>query len=296
MVRPVVISGDAVASGPGLVSSNVPITEPAYSSSATFAKDVVVYDPGTYLTYQSLVAGNVGHPLTDTSAWGPLKKVVNRMLMFDKVVNSQTVAPESISVVVKPGELVNTLGLLNVAGSSISVTQTDSGYNQTKSLVRHDVLSWYDWYYEEPIREGDVVFDGIPPYVNSSLSITVSNPGDQAAIGCCILGKARTIGQTAWDFTGGILSFSSSSTDTFGDVTMVRRDNSPVLNFEVYIPKGYESEAYRLLRKEYTDVEIMIIGAEDYSMTFAYGFLGQWNVPVSAGGEKTAHIEFKGLV
>jgi hypothetical protein len=295
LVRSVAISGDAVASGPGLVSSSVPITEPPYSSSATFAKDVVVYDPATYLTYLSLIAGNTGHALSDTSAWGPLNKAVNRMLMFDKVVNSQTVAPDSITVVVRPGELVNTLGLLNVAGSSVTVSQTESGYSQTKNLVRHDVLTWYDWYYEEPIREGDVIFDGIPPYANSVLSVSVSNPGDQAAIGRFHLGKARTIGQTAWDFTGGILSYSSSSTDTFGNVTMVKRDNSPVLNFEVYIPKGYESEAYRLLRKEYTDVEIMVIGAEDYSMTFAYGFLGQWNVTVSAAGEKAAHIEFKGL-
>jgi hypothetical protein len=291
-----VISGDAVASGPGLVSSSVPITETSYSGSATFAQGVVVYDPTTYLTYQSLIAGNTGHALADSSAWGPLKKMVNRWLMFDKVVNSQTVAPESITIVVKPGELVNTLGLLNVNGSSITVTQTDSGYSQTKSLVRHDVLSWYDWFYEEPIREGDVIFDGIPPYANSTISISVINPGDKAAIGCFILGKSRTIGQTAWDFTGGILSYSSSSTDTFGNVTMVKRDNSKVLNFEVYVPKGYESEAYRLLSKEYTDVEIMVIGAEDYSMTFSYGFLGQWNVPVSSGGEKTAHIEFKGLV
>jgi hypothetical protein len=286
---------DVIAPGAGLVHSNVPIVEVQYSAATTYAKDVVVYDPVTYLTYQSAVAGNVGHALTDTNSWTPLKKVVNRRMMFDKVVNSQTTAANEATVVIRPGELVNTLGLLNVNGSSVTVTQTDSGYSQTKSLVRHDVLSWYDWFYEEPIREGDVIFDGIPPYANSALSISVINPGDTAAIGCCILGKARTIGQTAWDFTGGILSYSTSSTDTFGNVTMVKRDNSKVLNFEVYVPKGYESEAYRLLSKEYTDVEIMVIGAEDYSMTFAYGFLGQWNVPVSAGGDKTAHIEFKGL-
>ena len=296
LIRPVAIAGNAVAAGPGLVSSSVPITEPAYSVGATFAKDVVVYDPATFLTYISLIAGNTGRALTDTAAWGPLKKVVNRWLMFDKTVNSQTSAPESITVQIKPAELVNTLGLLNVGGSSVTVAQADSGYSRTKSLVRHDVLSWYDWYYEEPIREGDVIFDGIPPYLGSNITITVSSPGGTAAVGCCILGKARTIGQTAWDFTGGILSYSSSSTDTFGNVSMVKRDNSKVLNFEVYIQRGYESEAYRLLSKEYTDVEIMIIGAEDYSMTYAYGFLGQWTVPVSAGGDKTAHIEFKGLV
>jgi hypothetical protein len=214
--------------------------------------------------------------------------------MFDKVVNSQTTAQDSITVVINPGDLVNTVGLLNVIGAQVTVSQTDSGYSRTKSLVRHDVLSWYDWFYEEPIREGDVVFDGIPPYINSSLTITVESPGAPVAIGCCILGKSRTIGKTAWDLTGGVLSYSSSSTDQFGNVTMVKRDNAKTLNFEVYIPAGFESEAYRLLRL-YTDVEMLCIGAEDYTMTYSYGFLGQWTVPVTNSG-KTAHIEWKGLV
>lgn len=294
LIRPVPVSGDAVAGGPGLVSSTAPITETPYANTATYAKDAVVYDPATYLMYQSLIAGNVGKALSDTTAWGALGRAINRWLMFDKAVNSQTTALEALTVVIKPGDLVNTLGLLNVSGASATVSQADSGYTQTKSLVRHDVLSWYDWFYEEPIREGDVIFDGIPPYINSNLTITVSSPGGTAGIGCCILGKSRIIGQTQWDLTGGVLSYSTSSTDTFGNVTLVKRDNAKTLNFEVRIPAGLESEVYRLLRL-YTDVELMVIGAEDYSMTYAYGFLGQWTIPVTNSG-KTAHIEFKGLV
>jgi hypothetical protein len=294
LIRPVPVTGDAGASGTGLVSSSVPITETAYSGSVTYALNAMVYDPATYLMYQSLIANNIGKALIDKTAWVPTNTSVNRWLMFDKVVNSQTSAPDSITVVIKPSDLVNTVGLLNVSGGSVTLSQADSGYSQTKSLARHDVLNWYDWYYEEPIREGDVIFDGIPPYINSNITITVQSPGSTAGIGLCILGKSRTIGQTAWDLTGGVLSYSTSNTDTFGNVTLVRRDNAKTLNFEVYIPAGFESEAYRLLRL-YTDVEMMVIGADDYSMTYAYGFLGQWTVPVT-NSAKTAHIEFKGLV
>lgn len=286
-------AADVIGSDTGLVYSNVPITEPSYSSTATYVKDALVYDANSRLVYQSLIDANTGKALTDTTAWTP-QLGTNRWRMFDKAVNSQTSAPDLLVVAVKPGQLVNTIGLLNVSGSSVTVSQTDSYYVQSKSLVRHDVLNWYDFFYEEPIREGDVMFDGVPPYVNSTLVITVANPGDTASIGCCVLGKSRTIGKTLWDLTGGILSYSSSTTDKFGNVTLVKRDNSKVLNFEVYIPSGFESEAYRLLR-EYTDVEIMIVGAEDYSMTYSYGYLGQWTVPVT-NSAKTAHIEFKGLV
>lgn len=293
LIRPVLVAGDAVSGGAGLVSSTVPITEPPYNSGTTYAKDAQVYDPGTFDVFQSLIDGNVGKVLTDTTAWTPRGKT-NRWKMFDKAVGSQTSAQGAITVVIKPSELVNTLSLLNVVGATVTVSQADSGYTRSKSLVRHDVNNWYDWFYEEPIREGDVFFDGVPPYLNSNLTITVESAGAPVAIGCCIIGKSRTLGKTQWDLTGGVLSYSSSTTDTFGYVTMVKRDNAKTLNFEVAIPAGFESEVYRLLRL-YTDVEMLCIGAEDYSMTYSYGFLGQWTVPVTNSG-KTAHIEWKGLV
>lgn len=265
----------------------------AYASGATYAKDNIVTDLPNHQLYQSLVAANTGNALTDKTKWLPLG-ASNRHKMFDKAVNSQTVAPDSIITTLTPGQLANTLTLMNLAGSQVTVSQSVSGYSRTKSLVQHNVLSWYDFYYQEPIREGDAVFDDIPPYAAASLTITVDNPGADAAIGCCFIGKSRTIGKTQWELSGGILSYSSSTTDTFGNVTMVKRENAKRMNFEVAIPMGFESEAYRLLR-QYTDVEIVVIGSAGHTMTFTYGFLGQWDVPVSIRG-KTAQIEVRGLI
>lgn len=258
----------------------------------TYALDAIVTDLPNHQLYQSLAASNTA-ALSDKTKWLPLG-ATNRWKMFDKAVNSQTSAPDSITIVMALGEVTNTLTLLNVASSEVVVSQSDSGYTSTKSLVRHDVLSWYDFYYEEPIRAGDVVFDDIPPYPLSTLTVTANNPGDNAAIGCCIGGKSRTIGKTQWGLTGGVLSYSTTNTDTFGNITMVKRDSSKRMNFDVYIPQGFESEAYRLL-KLYTDVEMVFIGSTDYSMTITYGYLGQWSVPVSNSG-KTAPIEVRGLV
>jgi hypothetical protein len=265
----------------------------AYSTATTYAKDDIVTDLANHDLYQSLIASNLNKPFTDKTSWLYLGKT-NRWKQFDKAVNSQTSAPDTITTTLTPGQLANTLTLLSVAGSQVTVTQTASGYSRTKSLVQHNVLSWYDWYYEEPIRTGDVVFDDIPPYTASSITVTVDNPGDTAAVGCCFIGKARTIGTTQWEVTGGILSYSTSTTDTFGNTTMVKRDNAKRMNFDVAISAGFENEAYRLLR-QYTDVEIVVIGTSEYSMTFTYGFLGQWEVPISIRG-KTANIEVRGLI
>lgn len=265
----------------------------AFVGGTSYAKDAIVTDLPNHQLYQSMIAANTSTDFTDKTKWLSLG-ATTRWKMFDKAVNSQTTAPNSVTTVISLNALVNTLGLLNLSGSDVTVAQSASGYTRTKSLVRHDVLNWYDWWYEEPVREGDAVFTDIPPYQASSLTITVNNPGDTAGIGCCILGKSRTIGQTAWDFTGGVLSYSTDTTDTFGNTTLVKRDNAKLLNFEVYITKGFESEVYRLL-KQYTDTEMMIIGAEDYSMSLSYGYLGQWSIPVT-NGNKTAHIEWRGLI
>jgi hypothetical protein len=265
----------------------------AYAGGSTYAKDDIVSDLVAHKLYRSVIAGNIGNVLTDPAKWTDLG-ATTRWKMFDKAVNSQTTAPDTISTVVTLGELANTLTLLNVDGATVTATQSVSGYTRTKSLVRHDVLNWYDFYYEEPIRSGDVVFDDIPPYAASSLTITVNNPGADAAIGCCFIGKSRTIGQTQWGLTGGILSYSTASTDTFGNTTLLKRANAKRLNFEVKIPDGFESEAFRLLTL-YTDVEMVVIGSSDYSMTISYGFLGQWSVPISNSG-KTAPIEWRGLI
>lgn len=242
--------------------------------------------------YESIVGSNLGAALTDKTKWLSLGRT-NRHKMFDKAVNSQTIAPEQLVVTVAPGEFANTLTLLNVEGASATVEQSDSGYSVTKSLVRHEVLSWYDFYYEEPIRSGDVVFDDIPPYLESSLTVTIDNPGSDAAIGGFFVGKSRTIGSTQWELDGGVLSYSTPSTDKFGNITMVKRPNAKRLNFPVRIPSGFESEAFRLLSL-YTDVEMVFIGWTEAAMTITYGYLGQWNVPLSKNG-KDAQIEVRGL-
>ncbi|MGZ8339149.1 MAG: hypothetical protein ACXW2U_05490 [Telluria sp.] len=265
-----------------------------YSGGTTYALGDKVSSIGAEVheLYESLVAGNVGNPLTDATKWLSLGRT-NRHKMFDKVVNSQTSAPEQIVVTVAPGEFANTLTLLNVDGASVTVEQSVSGYSLTKSLVRHDVLNWYDFYYEEPVRTGDVVFDSIPPYLTGNLTVTVSNPGSTAAIGGFFVGKSRTIGSTQWELDGGVLSYSSTNTDNFGNITMLKRPNAKRLNFPVRIPTGFESEAFRLLSL-YTDVEMVFIGWADCAMTLAYGYLGQWSVPVSNSG-KNAQIEVRGL-
>ncbi|ATQ74860.1 hypothetical protein CR152_10240 [Massilia violaceinigra] len=292
----------------GLQASNVghaPATSPTwwkplgtvyapYSTGTSYGLGDVVSSTSANVhdLYESQAAGNLGNALTDKAKW-LRKSATNRWNAFDKALNSRTVVPNSISFVIAPG-LVNTVTLLNVEGASATITQSGTGYTRTQNLVRHHVLNWYDFFYEIPIRIGDVVFDGVPPYAASSLTITIENTGLDAAISGCFVGKSRTIGTTQWGVTGGTLSYSTVDTDKFGNVTIFKRANAKRLNFEVRIPDGFEDEAHRLLT-EYTDVELIVIGSTKYSMTYAYGYIDQWEVPISNSGQN-APISFRGLI
>lgn len=263
-----------------------------YSSGVTYDLGDVVTDPASHQLYSSLIAGNTGQLLSNGTKWKSIG-ATNRWKAFDRIVNSQTVAPESITFTLTPPGVANTLMLLNLAGNAVSISQAASGYSKTKSLVRHEVTNWYDFLYQEPIRAGDAVFEAIPPYPGSPIMVTVSNPGAEAAVGLVLLGKSITIGTTQWELTAGVLSYSTSTTDGDGNIEMRKRPNARRMNLEVAIRQGFETEAYRILTT-YTDVEIGAIAATQYEMTYGYGFLGQWEVPISITGKK-APIEFRSL-
>lgn len=279
--------------GTGLVYCNVPIPEPVYGAGTTYASGAVVRDAATGETYESITGGNLGHALTDTANWLDLG-VTNRLVMLDRVVNSQTSNPDRIALVIVPGQFVSTITLLNVSGAQAVVEQPGTGYRKTISLVRHDVLSWYDFYFEEPVWQGDAFFEDIPPYSNGPIVVLIEAQGSTAALGMIDAGKSRTLGETQSELSVGVLSYSTTKTDTQGNVRMVRRPNARRMTCEVDIPVGFESEAFRLL-SEYTDVEMVFIASTEYTMTYTFGFLGQWDVPLSITG-KMASIEVRGLI
>ena len=283
-------AADSVGPGAGLVYSNVPITEPLWVA-GTYALGAKVRNAANFV-FESLAAGNTA-ALTDKTKWPPLG-ITNRLKMFDKAVNSQTTAPEALTVVVKAGQLANTLTLLNVAGSEVTVTQSDSGYSRPISLVSHNVLSWYDFWYQEPQWVGDITIGDVPPYINSLLTVHVKSPTNLAALGGFFMGRAKFIGKTQWGLKAGILSYSGEEEDDFGNVTLLPRDSAKKMNFEVSIPRGYEDEVYRFLRAA-DNVEMVAIASTNWSMTQSYGYLGQWEVPLGIEGEKMP-VEWRGLI
>lgn len=271
----------------------VGVVYPAYNAGVSYGIGDIVSDLTNHLLYISIAAGHTGSPLTDTSKW-TLQGATTRWKMFDGSYQTQSTEAESFSLVLTPGTLVNSLAVLNVEAASVTVAQSVSAYSRTISLVRHDVLNWYDWYYELPIRTGDAVFTDIPPYPASTLTVTVTNTGGTAKCGIMVIGKSRTLGLTEWEFSRSINDYSRAVEATSGTVELVQGAYSKRMVLDVWVEDGMESEVTRVL-EEYRAQALVFVGSSAYSMAIIYGFLGAWNVPVSIRG-RNASIEIKGLI
>ena len=271
------------------------VTYTAYNAGTTYAAADIVSSIGSniHLLYKSTTAGNLGNALTDTTKWTLLGST-NARAMFDDTYGSQTSNADSITFVVTPWVLINSLWFGNLDVASIRIQQSVSGFDTTINLNTHNVLNWYDWYYEPITRMEDLAsVGGIPPYPASTLTITMSNTGSIAKCGIFVMGVAKVLGLTQWEILAGILSYSGTTTDGFGNTKFLPRAKAKKLNLEVRITPGYEDEAFRIMTL-YTDVPLVLIGTTKYQMAQAYGSLGSWALPLTNKG-KNMTVEFKGL-
>ena len=265
---------------------------PAYDVGQAYVVDDYAQDNTNHLIYKKLTNGT-GDALTDATKW-ELIGATNKWAMFDQKYQSKSEQYTAIELVLTPATLVNSLALLNTTGASATVVQSVSGYSRTISLVSHEVLSWYDWYYELPIRTGEAIFDDIPPYPASTLTLTVDNTGGTASIGVLVIGKSKRLGATQWEASRTITDYSRAVEADDGTVSLVPGNYSKRLNVEVAIERGFESEATRIL-EEFRATPLVFVGSSLYSMTIIYGFLDGFKVPISNTG-RPASIEIKGLV
>ena len=266
-----------------------------YDKTVTYAlDDIVAYiSTNVHLLYKSTTASNTGNALSDTTKWTLLGST-NARAMFDDTYGSQTTNENSIVVVLAPGVLVNSLWFGNMDAASVRVQQSVSGFDETTMLNEHGVTNWYDWFYLPIVRKSDLAsIANIPPYPSSTLTVTISNVGSTAKCGIMVMGVGRVLGLTNWEILAGIVSYSGTTTDGFGNTKFLSRAKVKKLKMDVNITKGYHDEAFRIMT-ECTDKPLVVIGTTRWQMAQAYCSLGTWELCLSNKG-KPMSVEVKGL-
>lgn len=285
-----------------LTASNVPETDnPVWSATATYAIGLkVMLD---HRNYEALAAVPAGvkpgtEVVTDATPakWLDLG-ATNKWKMFDEIVGTLTTNPGSVSVTILPGEVVNSLALINVQGESVTVVITDpyEGVVDTRnySLIDGSVDNWYDWFFEDIESRTSIVDLELPSYGTASITVTVNSSG-VAGIGALVIGKSAEIGTALYGTGVGIDDYSVKERDRFGGWIVTEGAFSDTAKFPVMVDTDRVSKIKRMLT-EIRAKPVVWVGEETYEATILYGFFKSFDLVYSGPDVSDCQLQIEGL-
>lgn len=278
-----------------LVSSTLAESEhPAWSAATAYALGArVIY---AHQVWERLVAGTTpGAPSDDATNWvlvGP----TNRWAMFDQRAGTVSTSSTDITVVVSPG-LVRGVALLDVTGSSVTVTQSRSGteiYRREISLnTGIGVIDAYTYCFGEIVMKRTVVLTDLLPYGDADVTIVISG-ATSVGIGTCVLGSLQELGGTLQGMQLGILDYSVKQTSEFGVTTLVPRDYAPRITIPIAVARQLVSHVARKL-SEIRATPVVWIGSALDDASVVYGYYNGWSIDMQYDQIAFGSINIEGL-
>ena len=195
--------------------------------------------------YRSKQAGNTGnYPLLAASAaWWEDIGPTNRYAMFDVLRNTATRSASPMTVVITPGQRVDSIALLGVVAQSVQVTVTSVSaggtvYDRTVSLQARDTGSWRDYFFGVFRYRTAVALYDLPLYTDAVITVTLTHASANIQCGALVIGMSEFLGSTRLAAVADVLNFSTVTRDIDGNATMTRRRNAPVTKQVLMSDKG----------------------------------------------------------
>lgn len=295
VINPVDIAGS------NIISTNAVNTYADWSSTATYSKT----DRVTYNSYywESLVDSNTNqNPESTTLQWVKVSPS-NKSAMFDMQISSQTITTGNLEVSIKPGKAVNCLTLFNLSGLEVTLQVLDTVggteiYNKTVGLDGTYIQDWYSYFFDEYSFRQEVVFNGIPPYLDCVINLTVTpGTGGEAKVGSFVTGTLVQIGETQQGMSYGIRDYSLKETDEFGVVSFVQRNFSKRMHPTVFVNNGRLNYVSKLLTNIRAKPTAWMATTDDrFEGTIVYGYYKDFNIEVPYPNHSLISIEIEGLI
>ena len=195
--------------------------------------------------YESLVLQTAVNPLpvlpeTETGFWvdvGP----TNKYAMFDLDANTQTVTASPMTVVIAPGQRINTIGLTGLSANTLTITATSvfgggTVYSRVIDLNTREVADGYDYAFEPfSTNPTAVVFD-VSPYSDITVTLTLASTSGNVKCGSCVLGTFIYLGDAERGASNDGLNFSTVTRDLYGKARLVPRRTLPKTTQKLRVP------------------------------------------------------------
>lgn len=290
-----------IITGSGLIYTNLTNAYAEWSSGTTYALGTSV-SYGTYGTYISLQNSNLNqNPLTATTYWsrtGP----TNKMAAFDDQISSVSSATNDIIFAVRLNS-IDTVGLLNLVGSKTSIAVLDIPtkeivYHSSQQLSGVESLDWYSYFfYDEDTQRTLSIYLDIPVASNGVVSIKISGSGT-ISIGTFVAGLIKSLGNTQYGVSAGIVDYSRKDTDEFGNVTFIKRNYSKRINASVALTNANLNRVQRILY-QLRATPVLWLANTDIQFEeplITYGFYRDFSTEISYPTHSICNLQIEGLI
>lgn len=225
--------------------------ERAWVSGTTYAALDEVIRVGVHRKYQRATAGSgTVVPELDTNNWNDIGPS-NRYAMFDLLRNtatSKTAAPIVVSIA--PGQRVDSVGVVGVAASSITVS-VDIGatnyYSRVSYMVFRGTTSWSGYFFNAFRYSQSLVLFDLPLIAGATVTVTIDNGSGTAKCGGLVIGRSIYLGGIQYNPVRSVLNFSTTTRDNFGNVAMVQRRSVPRTDQKLFTKKSLVDTILQLM-------------------------------------------------
>lgn len=256
----------------------------------------------THRIYESVADGNLNNDPTsdDGTHWtdvGP----TNRWAMFDGAVGSVSEAAASIAVTLTPGQIIDSLALLDVTGASVEVEMLDQAGGSVVHAQTIDITGGAeidDWwgYFTEPF--GDpvpyVAITGLPAYYTGELTVSVTGSGT-VGIGTLVVGRATDLGEVErLGSRVGIVDYSRKATDEFGVTTVTERGYAKRAQVDILVANTRVDAIARALAAVRA-IPVIWLSNQGLDALVIYGWIRDWGIVVAYLDHSELQLEIEGL-
>ena len=279
-----------------LVSTNVADEAlPAWSASVAYAVGrQVILDRRIWEAVQA----STGKRPPDSPEYWLDVGATNSWSMFDGKVGRQSTRPTPIVVKLRPG-IVSDVALLNVDAERVEVELRYEGevvWRASRDMRTNDsITNWFEYFFNEFRTRSDVSFEHVPPYQTGELTITVSKPVNDVAVGELIVGRSMVFGETQISPRLGINDYSRKEADPWGDYYVVERAFSKRMSVNVLISNVLVDEVFRVLAKYRATPLIWSANDDRFGALIVYGFYKSASIDIAHFTHSFCTLDIEGL-
>jgi hypothetical protein len=223
----------------------------------------------------------------------------NAAAMFDAKWGTQSLATNSITVQLAPGEVIDSIALLNLLGKQVTVTCTLGSktiFTRVISLQTDiGVYDWRTWWLAPIVTQDDVFVTDLLPYSQQVITVKVEGPS-AVAIGNIGLGTNIDLGGLEAGARVGITSYSKRERDDQGNVSIVERPYNKWFSGRLVVATSFVDQLTAIFA-QIRDRPVIWVGAGSlFSSLIIWGFFRDFEVELAYPEISYCTISIEGLV